>query len=151
MNPFDLEKALAGEPVLLLNSNYPPLKAYLSRSKLRDDGIIVEFEDENRTVRRHSEKWIKDFGTNIVMWQEPRPRVQLGLPCPLKEVKNGTTVYYISINTDPLGVAYSEIVVDQTVFDEENHYHKTYLDGGFYFTTKEEAQEWLDAMRNARR
>lgn len=137
--PFDLEKALAGEPILLLNSNYPPLKAYLSRSKLRDDGIIVEFEDENRTVRRHSEKWIKDFGTNIVMWEEPRPRVQLDLPCPLKAPQEG--MWYIIDNE----------IYKSSFKESNNKFDVVKLEAGRYFATESDALEWLDAGRNARR
>lgn len=143
--PFDLEKALAGEPF-----NLDGEKRYAAKQV---DGLLIHYsidKDGKLDCSWNSVDYLEDE-SGATMWQEPRPRVQLGLPCPLKEVKNGTTVYYISINTDPLGLAYSEIVVDQTVFDEENHYHKTYLDGGFYFTTKEDAQEWLDAMRNAHR
>ena len=85
----------------------------------------------------------------IGMWEEPRPRVQLDLPCPMKELNQGEHYYYIDfwIDTDTKKV--ESIVVcgifENSILDEYR------LNQGRCFASEEEAQEWLDAMRNARR
>lgn len=146
--PFDLEKALAGEPILLL-SNDPPLKAYINKSSLRDDAFIIEFENEDRTVVRRSKKWLKKYGKNLVMWQEPRPRVQLDLPCPIKELNQGEHYYYVDFWIDTISKKVESIVVrgifENSILDEYR------LNQGRCFATESDVQEWLDAMRNARR
>lgn len=140
--PFDLERALAGEPVALLNNN-PPLKVYLSKSKLRNDGIIVEYLNDERKVARHGMQWISSHGKNIAMWQEPRPRVKLDLPAPLKEPHKDMWL---------LG----DGCVIKSNYSVSNHDEWMEINGdvlryGKYFATKEDAQEWLEAMKEARR
>ncbi|STO60082.1 Uncharacterised protein [Canicola haemoglobinophilus] len=94
MKPFDLEKALAGEPVRLRNG----CKAFVKYQ------IPDEFHTESPLsgyflksflgrIRANRQSWRLNGKVNqslehdediVSMWQEPNPRVQLDLPCPLK-------------------------------------------------------------------
>ena len=149
MKPFDLEKALAGEPILTRDRQKGYVKFTIEENfkvnrlvGIINNGSIIEVE-----------KWLPsgnvlsdDITPNdiIGMWEEPRPRVQLDLPTPLETVEKGQEVYYLE-----LGNQFSQI--SSFNFNEDNPCaFQLYKNGGL-FTTKEDAQEWLDAMRNARR
>lgn len=82
-----------------------------------------------------------DTGFSIgSMWEEPRPRVSLTLPRPLKEPQEG--MYLITSNFE---------IYESDFKEGRGGYNISALAEGRYFATKEDAQEWLDAMRNARR
>lgn len=136
MKPFDLEKALAGEPIKTIGS--PIKKRVIGKSLFRDDLYIIEDEYSVYTFS------LGRLQIGFEMWQEPRPRVQLDLPAPLEKVEEGQEVYYLE-----WGIQFGEI--KKFNFNENNHCaFQLYKNGGL-FSTKEDAKEWLDAMRNARR
>lgn len=146
MKPFDLEKALTGEPVKLRDGR----KAFVKYS-MPDDykglyplrGYII---DKNSNFGSCDAVWTKDgnghIGTYVAsnidiisMWEEPRPRVQLDLPAPLK--------------VPQVGVWYEVI---KSIFTEKEDDSGPYvLDTRLYFATKEDADEWINAMKGARR
>lgn len=150
MKPFNLEKALAGEPIL---------------TRDRQKGYVKFCVEENNKITRlvgivHNgsiieiEKWfskgnvlLDDISSNDIlgMWGEPSPRVQLDLPCPLKDPNEGM---YILFEDAIMQSSYSVNCKNNWL---NIHSNITLLENGRCFATKEDAQEWLDAMRNARR
>lgn len=148
--PFNLEKALQGEPVMLRNGS----KAYVKYVMPEDylglyplNGYIHDVEDNGNPTPY---QWAGNgygFATGdqsaydiVSMWKEPEPvsnTVTLTLPCPLKEPKdemwfitNGNTVCKSNFRGD----------ISPINFEQNT-----------YFGSKEDAQAWLDAMRNSRR
>ena len=147
--PFDLEKALVGEPVKLRSGNKAFVLARIPESEdagypllgyaCDKDGRFSSTEQWEINGRTTSCK--EDRSLDIVgMWQEPRPRVQLYLPAPLKEPQKG--MWFITATR-----------VGKSGYKEGdlNSFYSDWFEAGKYFATKEDAQEWLDAMRNARR
>lgn len=147
MKSFNLEKALAGEPVVTRKGE----KAFIlsNLNNLEDKGfnpyyplvgIIKNRLDvfcwtlEGRISLQNDEA----LGDIVGMWEEPRPRVQLDLPCPLKEPQNN--MWFIDTN---LGVR-------KSILDKSEHCRERF-DNGLYFASEEDAQAWLDAMRKNRR
>lgn len=137
MKPFDLEKALAGEPLKDLHNGEKCW--FIGESKLTDDYIFQNEEGECFAVTKNVENIRKGYA----MWQEPRPRVQLDLPAPLREPQEGMCyihrgeVHWYSYNKE---IHNSWLASNRIDFET-----------GLYLATREDAQEWLDAMRNARR
>ncbi|QLB44367.1 pyruvate kinase [Mannheimia pernigra] len=144
MKPFDLEKALSGEPVVTRKGE----KAYIlaNLNNVEDRGFDSDYPLvgiiqnrihvccwtlEGRIALQNNEA----LGDIVGMWEEPSPRVQLDLPCPLKKWRSNC--YTI---TGDLSV--KKTVYTERPFDE---------DLNFYFVTEKDAQEWLNAMRNSRR
>lgn len=100
MKPFDLEKALAGEPVKLRDGSKAYVRYVVPDEHLRggdddhklqgyavDDGKFDEWYCWDISGKYFSDS-TSEFDI-IEMWQEPRPRVQLDLPAPLKEPREG--------------------------------------------------------------
>lgn len=162
MEAFDLKKALEGQPVKLRNGS----KAYI-KYRVDDNPEITQKRDLVCPLVGY---WIKDgymydikwslkgeahFAVNSSpysiesMWQGSRPRVQLDLPCTLKELSLGEHYYYVDFWIDTISKKVESIVVcgifENSILDEYR------LNQGRCFATEEDAQEWLDAMRNARR
>lgn len=149
MKLFDLEKALVGEPVKLRNGDkafvfkvlqnknlQTPLIGYHINSSGAEFGITWQINGDYSVCTNENDI--------IGMWEEPRPRVQLDLPAPLENVEKGQEVYYLE-----LGNQFSQ--VSKFNFNEDNPCaFQLYKNGGL-FATKEDAQEWLDAMKGARR
>lgn len=144
MKPFDLEKALAGEPVITRKGD----KAFILNNlhDLKDKGFTPTYPlvgiIQNRTDifcwtlgGRFSLQNDECLGDIVGMWEEPSPRVQLNLPCPLKKWRRNC--YTI---TNDLSVG--KTVHTERPFDEDLH---------FYFASEEDAQAWLDALKNSRR
>ncbi|MCW4596772.1 pyruvate kinase [Pasteurella multocida subsp. multocida] len=158
MKKFDLEKALAGKPVVLRNGNKAFVK-FVLENPLYEDNQVVGFhiDDEGN---EEGINWRKD-GIHIPnvnsmydiigMWEEPPPTVTLTLPCPLKELEEGQKFWRITMDSDPLSIAWAKVNVGMSVFDKENIYHLALLDAGLAFKSEEDAQAWFDAMKNARR
>ncbi|GJH43123.1 pyruvate kinase [Pasteurella canis] len=160
MKAFDLEKALAGEPVVLRNG----YKAFIAKSipteHVKKEGELIGYLVEDSKFHSCA-TWTKDgkynpcFSSHIYdiigMWEDPRPTVTLTLPCPLKELEEGQKFWRITMNSDPLGIAWAKVDVGMSVFDKENVYHLALLDAGLAFKSEEDAQAWFDAMKNARR
>lgn len=152
MKPFDLEKALAGEPVKLRNE----IKAYI-KFDLHKEAIISYnplYQLNGYTVDKDNnflsiENWLENGNFNadgrisnydiVGMWEEPRQRVQLDLPCPLKTAEIGQTVYY-QIGGE----------VCSSKFGRDSFVDRV-LELGCAFATKEDCQEWINASQRSRR
>lgn len=146
MKPFDLEKALAGEPVKLRNGYKAYIKYNLEGEPCFDSNFPLQGYFINNGVVIFS--WsLKGEATSIVgndldivgMWEEPRPRVQLDLPCPLKTAQIGQTVYY------QIG---KEVCSSKFGYDS---FVDIVLELGGAFATKEDCQEWINASQQSRR
>ncbi|MFK3559240.1 pyruvate kinase [Pasteurella multocida] len=158
MKEFDLEKALAGEPVVLRNGNKAFVK-FVLENPLYEDNQVVGFhiDDEGN---EEGINWRKD-GIHIPnvnsmydiigMWEEQQPTVKLTLPCPLKEIEEGQEFWHIVQDSDPLGIAWAKVDVSMSVFNKDNIYHSSLLDAGLAFKSEKDVKAWLDAMKNARR
>lgn len=143
MKPFDLEKALAGEPFC----NHRGEKCYL----LKDlSGIYL---DEKQPFVGFSEKdngeitvfqCTLNYFLECKMWEEPRPTVTLTLPCPLKEPQDEmwfiSNCFRFQVKKSSYGSKSEMLREDKRCFQE-----------GRYFASEADAQAWLDAMRNSRR
>ncbi|WP_101774926.1 pyruvate kinase [Pasteurella oralis] len=129
MKAFDLEKALAGEPVVLRDGSKAFVKFEVPK-ELRANNFadIVGFR-------------ISGYEDIVGMWEEPRPTVTLTLPCPL--LKPQKDMWFIS--------AFNKIVRSDYGYNPDTTELSYNLEETFYFATQEDAHAWLDAMKNARR
>ncbi|MEB3492862.1 pyruvate kinase [Pasteurella multocida] len=156
MKPFDLEKALAGEPVVLRDGGKAFVKFEVPKElrannfadivgfKISGNEFIVKEWDSNGAAR-----FSCGYEDIIGMYEEPRPTVTLTLPCPLKEIEEGQEFWHMIMDSDPLSIAWAKVDVSMSVFDKENIYHLALLEAGLAFKSEEDAQAWLDAMKNA--
>ncbi|HII3693523.1 pyruvate kinase [Pasteurella multocida] len=151
MKKFDLEKALAGEPVVLRNGSKAFVKFVLENPVCEECAMIGYVIDDRG--RDSLIGWYKNGlyascggdGLDIVgMYEEPRPTVTLTLPCPLKSVTVGQRVFYLDLNKQCERIC-------AFLFQKDSTYHFNLLKNGGIFSTEEDAQAWLDAMKNARR
>ncbi|VTU08621.1 Uncharacterised protein [Actinobacillus porcinus] len=147
--PFNLEKALAGEPVMLRNGSkacvLSKLPKNLDFNYIPDLPLIglekgslkfIYWTEDGRTSTINDETPIDIIG----MWKKPEPvsnMITVTLPCPIKE---------------PTGQKWSiDSQLDTPQSTLTDIYDETFISKGCYFNTKEDAQAWLDAMRNNRR
>lgn len=141
MKAFDLEKALAGEPVRDLSGN----KRYILKHP--ENGYLVTYAMDNIAVCC-STIWYKNINQDefsmFGMYEEPRPTVTLTLPCPLKKIEQGQRVYFLNQGNflNPIG---------SIIFNEDRICDCQLFKNGGLFANKQDAQDWLDAMRNSRR
>ncbi|MFP4793676.1 pyruvate kinase [Pasteurella multocida] len=152
MKEFDLEKALAGEPVVLRGGCKAYVKFKLPEPYTTKMPLVGYYE--NALGRSVDMLWFEnghasdEEDTHILdiygMWEEPRPTVTLTLPCPLKAVTVGQRVFYLDLNKQHEQVC-------SFLFQTDSTYHFNLLKNGGIFSTEEDAQAWLDAMKNARR
>ncbi|HDR1160547.1 TPA: pyruvate kinase [Pasteurella multocida] len=151
MKEFDLEKALAGEPVVLRNGDKAFVK-FVLENPVREECAMIGYVIDDRG-RDSLIGWYKNGlyascggdGLDIVgMYEEPRPTVTLTLPCPLKSVTVGQRVFYLDLNKQCERIC-------AFLFQKDSTYHFNLLKNGGIFSTEEDAQAWLDAMKNARR
>ncbi|MDH3003452.1 pyruvate kinase [Pasteurella multocida] len=152
MKPFDLEKALTGEPVVLRGGCKAYVKFKLPEPYTTKMPLVGYYE--NALGRSVDMLWFEnghasdEEDTHILdiygMWEEPRPTVTLTLPCPLKAVTVGQRVFYLDLNKQHEQVC-------SFLFQTDSTYHFNLLKNGGIFSTEEDAQAWLDAMKNARR
>ncbi|HHW7546664.1 pyruvate kinase [Mannheimia haemolytica] len=147
MKPFDLKKALVGEPVVTRKGE----KAFVLNNldNLKDKGFIPDYPLIGIIQNRHDIFcWTLDgrislqnneaLGDIVGMWEEPRPAVTLTLPCPLKEPQEN--MWFID----------NDFTIVKSMFANAP-FVKKFLPQGRCFASEEDAQEWLDAMRNSRR
>lgn len=164
VEPFCLEKALQGHPVKLRNGS----KAYVlhdeentytriaqsEKAKYVDEmclrGVVIEDHDEKNLL---SMSWTKEGryhyhianGVNdiVSMWRDEAPvsnTVTLTLPCPLKEPRDN--MWFVGGGSKVMKSSYDA---------SDPRYSVEMLKDGRYFATQEEAQAWLDALKNSRR
>lgn len=154
--PFNLDKALAGEPVLLRNG----LKGFVHKALETPDSRNVQYfgvaENCNAdgvwylptfwnkrlisSIQLHHEQTNYDI---MGMWKEPEPEpktVTLTLPRPVKCINHA--FWYINSTRDVRSVF--NRVGDKVIGAEE-------LEAGVCFAAKEDAQAWLDALQNSRK
>ncbi|WHP45012.1 pyruvate kinase [Pasteurella multocida] len=151
MKAFDLEKALAGEPVVLRNGDKAFVKFVLENPLFEDDQVVgFHIDSEGKEeVTSWGNNGVHIPNTNSIydiigMWEEPRPTVTLTLPCPLKSVTVGQRVFYLDLNKQCERIC-------AFLFQKDSTYHFNLLKNGGIFSTEEDAQAWFDAMKNARR
>lgn len=166
VEPFCLEKALSGHPVKLRNgqkayvlhdeeNTYTRIAqsekaTYVDEMCLR--GVVIEDPDEKNLL---SISWTKegryhyhiDNGANdiVSMWRDEEPAyntVTHTLPCPIKEPRN--SMWFIGGGCKAMKATYD-------VNDPSSRYSQEMLEDGRYFATQEDAQAWLDALKNSRR
>ncbi|MDW0368969.1 pyruvate kinase, partial [Mannheimia haemolytica] len=148
--PFDLNKALAGEPVKLRNNDKAFVKYLISDDYIRDnkDHQVQGYTVDEENVFLSEVSWAvsgSHFNDGTIaqydivgMWEEPRPAVTLTLPCPLKEPQEN--MWFID----------NDFTIVKSMFANAP-FVKKFLPQGRCFASEEDAQEWLDAMRNSRR
>lgn len=155
MKPFDLEKALAGEPVMLRDHTKAYVKYEITDNSLKFllstdqlHGYYVETEgnvcgflswDKNGVYLYQSNHPIESDEDIIGMWEEPRPRVKLDLPCPLKKWQ--PDCYFID----------EFLTAQKTTAKQENTLTKVFEEVSYYFATKEDADEWINAIKQSKR
>ncbi|MDY0440620.1 hypothetical protein NMU98_11420 [Pasteurella multocida] len=100
MKAFDLEKAIAGEPVVLRDGSKAFVKFEVPKElrennfadivgfRIRGNEFIVEEWDIDGVAR--SSCGHRDI---VGMYEEPRPTVTLTLPCPIKTVHHNQEVF----------------------------------------------------------
>ncbi|EJZ80319.1 pyruvate kinase [Pasteurella multocida] len=157
MKAFDLEKALAGEPVVLRNGHKAFIVKHIPEEHIKKEeceliGYLVEgLKFQSCATWTKDGKYNPCFSSHIYdivgMYEEPRPTVTLTLPCPLKDVAVGDDIYILT--------SYSYENNGVPVILERKHNNSTEIwnaiNFGLAFKTKEDAQTWLDAMKNTRR
>lgn len=165
--PFDLEKALAGEPVMLRNGSkacvLSKLPKNLDFNYIPDLPLIglekgslkfIYWTEDGRTSTINDETPIDIIG----MWKEPEPQtVTLTLPCPVLEPEIGKT-YYTPIITDVDGydpdgdfTDITEWIVEIEDDGDIDWQSQHRLEEGLVFETKNDVKAWLNAMRSNRR
>lgn len=149
MKPFDLEKALAGEPVKTRDGNKSYVVAMVDMPQGLPNYRLVGYgfngiHKEFMHWRITGEALVDDISSDDIvgMWEEPRPTVTLTLPCPLEEQQR--EMWFINGNLEVKKSKYngdfSMDIVDLHVFNK-----------GLYFASEEDAQAWVDAFKNNRR
>lgn len=149
MKPFNLEEALKGAPVKLACgrkayilydlSRYPELLKHVDRRPL--NGLVMSSCEENDG---YPANWLLD-GTNsfdqdniIGMWEEPKQQISIAdLPKPFKP-EDGE--YYFNINGG---------LIEREEFWDTNKFDIASAERGNCFRTHEDAQAWLNAMKEA--
>lgn len=152
MKPFNLENALAGNPVQLRGGGkayiyykFPdsakkelnrPLGFPLIGCIVNDMGQITNSVFTWRTNGTYDDESSNNKHDIIGMWEEPTPTITLTLPKPFKP-KQGETYYSIAYND--LG----------PVEMSATHLEARSIENCNCFRKKEDAQAWIDAMRGA--
>lgn len=150
LESFDLERALAGEPVMTRDRSKAYVQTQISQPKGLEHYSLIGFgyNGEHKEFLHWDEtgKVMADDDSCddiIGMWQEPKPApntVTLTLPCPLKEPKDD--MWYIS----------SAGIIHKSSYNKGTPmYWEESFNAGFYFGSESDAQMWLDAMRDNRR
>lgn len=136
MKPFDLDKALAGEPVVLRNG----LKAYIKHNLEDYQELDFDFPLRGYLISEgyaFERSWTIDGLSFLAeseydvigMWEEPRPAVTRPLPATLKEPQ------------EEMWIITSSFEVRKSNYKPEEIFKS-----GRYFATREDAQACLDAI-----
>ena len=129
--PFDLEKALAGEPI-----TYADTQCYIYCSRLTNR-FWVEALNGSFVVAHVA---LEDL-QKCYMCKKPKPgphTVTLTLPCPLKEPQDG--MWFLNLDN---GVCKSNY--------KKNSISKESFERRIYFGSEQDAKAWFDAMQNSRK
>lgn len=153
MKPFDLKKALAGEPVVL-RDGHKAIVYYCvpDKIKLDDEGTPVSFPlkgmkfDQDGYLINSSVEWHKDgrfrcseSDSDIVgMWEEPKKQISIeDLPKPFKP-KSGNGYYYIN----EYGVQFARC------YDEDDDSDVGMAENAQCYRTRGDAKKWLGFMKS---
>lgn len=142
---------MAGEPVVLRNGDKAFVK-FVLENPVREEcamiGYVIDDRGRDSLIGWHKNGLYASCGGDgldiVGMYKEPRPTVTLTLPCPLKSVTVGQRVFYLDLNKQCERIC-------AFLFQKDSTYHFNLLKNGGIFSTEEDAQAWLDAMKNARR
>lgn len=150
MEKFNLEKALKGEPVLLRDGSVAYILAKLPESNDEaEDSQLLGYIKKDGTNKIYY--WTKTgmyYANSIFthsmdiigMCPKEQPKIQVTLPAPLKDVKEGQTIFIITKKFSIIGEVY------------KNHMHqKTIIDQGRAFLTMEDAKAWVSAFKDLKR
>lgn len=149
MKEFDLEKALAGEPVLLRDGRKGVVFYRIPDEYKYPDAEEVEYKLRGMTITKEgcirdaSESWTLEGRYNtdnaydnndiIAMWEEPKISIE-DLPKPFRP-EIGDEFFYLSAGVVKYCSFYSDVNADL-------------MRGGQCFRTEEDAQKWLDFMKS---
>lgn len=153
IKPFNLEKALAGEPVITREGN----KAYVKYVMPDEHRAYAGAYPLNGYILNHEEpdgveiyQWTKDGSAQVSspnhrddiigMWREPEPATDLNtvaatLPRALKEPQDGMW----GVSASGVFEAYHDKDMDIDLFNQR-----------VYFGAKEDAQAWFEAMLSSK-
>ncbi|MFZ7164633.1 hypothetical protein ACLSYV_03790 [Avibacterium avium] len=157
MKPFNLEKALAGEPVKLRNGRKAYVKyiiddEYITNYPLR--GFIVWKRLSDGNLNAVEQCWTKKGGSAIsektelditLMWEEPKPKryingIEVPEPITGETWVDGKSYWYVELAT-PEGASdewfYIESAIDRRMISQ-----------GLVFETKEGAEAMAKALLN---
>lgn len=163
MKPFDLEQALAGEPVRLRCSRKAFVKYKVDKDLIGGCGeyeILRGFWVEDNYWKGevswsvNGKYWEEDSHMDIIgMWEEPTPTVTLTLPCPILQIEVGERYYTINIHgVDGYDGEMNFAEIDEWVYEGSDDLQtKSRTEQGLMFRSQADAQEWLNALRNNRR
>ncbi|THA09432.1 hypothetical protein [Rodentibacter pneumotropicus] len=151
--PFNLERALSGEPVLLKNGLKGFVIADLSLngkqevSEFLDYKHLVGFAEDNNlhllqwNLDGDDEVYVDKSYSIIGMWKEPEPISSVDdLPKPIREFGGLDRVWFISQNEAVYEPSY------YSRFDGWSAHQEESLANGCYYATKEDCQtvcDWL--------
>lgn len=134
--PFDLERALAGEPVLLANNK----KAYILKHV---EGALIGHYDTHSPYLWHFTGRATNHDFNIIgMWKEPEPVNQSAddLPKPIRKFGDLEKIWYVNKTNRGYEPSATSKVHGWTAFQYES------LRKNCYYATKEDCQavcNWL--------
>ena len=150
MEKFNLEKALKGEPVLLRDGTVAYILTALPEPNDEpDDSQLLGYVKKDNTHKIY--RWTRTgmYLANeklnhpmdiISMSPKEQPKIQVTLPAPLKDAKEGQTIFIITKKFSIIGEVY------------RNHVHrKTIIDQGRAFLTMEDAKAWVSAFKDLKR
>ncbi|TNG94043.1 hypothetical protein FHQ28_05370 [Pasteurellaceae bacterium USgator11] len=121
---FDLEKALAGEPI-----SFSGKKAYVIQSPVSDDCVIIETESFD--IYKYSKKTIY-LRDDVVMWQDEPQIDENGRY--LRELPKGADIYYLDC------VNRSFRVLSVFNYNPDDEYEKDVIKNKILFAKKESAE-----------
>ena len=145
MKQFNLEKALAGEPVVLRNGK----KAFIFKNVL--DTSILNFKLDYPLIGMvHNDATVRCWtidgrismrndcadGDIIGMWEEPKISIE-DLPKPFKP-KDSEPYFYIN----------GGVIEYESEFWDTNSFDIAAAKKGNCFRTEQDAQKWLDFMKS---
>lgn len=159
---FSLEKALSGEPVVTRKGEKAYILANLNNVEDRgfdSDYPLIGITQNNLVIVRWTLKGNVTVRGNeslrdiVGMWEEPSPRVQLNLPCPVLLLEVGKRYYTINVyDVDCYDGEMGFTSIEEWVYeDADDCQTKSRAEQGLMFASRTDAQEWLNAMRNSRR
>lgn len=152
MKPFDLEKALAGEPVLLRNGS----KAYVLHQFKHKPAYLTSllgyktYKNDEGNIIESSVEWFADGSSNmpshntiIGMWEKPKAKrfingIEVPEPISLDNLRDGMRYWYVDLcdlNN-----------VDCDDFYKSNTADKKLISQKLVFETKEGAEAMAKAL-----